>query len=256
MSKIHIVKDVFPGEIVLLILEHFLYDPETTSDWKEVRSYAQLDLGNDVQAFWSAVEPVPGLLRGRSNMRDNLRSIFFSVNTVPLHLRLYFGQRGWSSPKVSLEPALNQHLADCQHIRSLVLDRKQDLLSSDVLQASPNLNHLQLRNLGELYDMMIFRHRLHNPPHLFSEYEATARMEQRLTELHFYPGLCHIELMASPRFWPQHQLGEWAGYLDALKAIASEISSGFAQNNRKVKIEVIAFESEVRGGILAKCVVD
>lgn len=110
MAKPFVLRDIFPDEIILLILEHYLHDPDLFSEWREIQAGSQLDADN----FWIGIESitgvlVPGLLSRESNMRDTLRSIFLRVNVIPHQLRFYCFQNGDYFDRIMLlEPALKK----------------------------------------------------------------------------------------------------------------------------------------------------
>lgn len=235
MAKPFILKAIFPDEITLVILEYYLYDPDLTSDSKEI----QAGSWRDTDDYWRGLENIPGLLSTESAMRDTLRSICLRVNVIPYQLRFHYFRVGtrWDR-SLFLKLTLAEWPAGYQHVRSLALEGQREMLSTDLLQACPNLMHLRIGCLQNLWGPMIHRWHCSIPQRLFSDDETSLSEEKGTTKLHLYPKFEHIELTAEPSFWPENG-DRNPGFFDALQAIVVEIVVGFTRQKRKIKLEII-----------------
>lgn len=249
MGKPFVLRDIFPDEITLLILEYYLHDQDLFSEWREIQAGSQLD----VDDYWIGVESItgvliPGLLSSESSMRDTLRSIFLRVNVIPHQLRFYcFNNGNYYDRIVLLEPALKKWPTGYQHVRSLALEGQDEVLSKDLLRACPNLVHLRIGCLQNLWGPMVHRWHYSIPRQLFSGDETTLSEEKSTIELHVYPKLEHIELMAESSFWPENVIRN-IGFLDALRVIVIEILVGFIRQRRHIKLEIIKRDNSHKRG--------
>lgn len=132
-------------------------------------------------------------------------------------------------------------------MRSLALEGQKEVLSKDLLQACPNLVHLRIGCLQNLWGPMIHRWHSNIPQRLFSEDETTLSKEEGTTELYLYPKLESIELMAESTFWPEN-VGRNVGFLDALQAIIINIVVGFIRQKRKIRLDLIKRDDSYNRG--------
>lgn len=235
---------IFPDEVMLLILEHFLYDPTIALGVKSFWTWPFYEKYD----FWQGVESVRRLLSSKSNMDQTLRSTFLRVNTIPLTLCMYKWPPHHAfhyGHMVRLQGALAPWPAGWSRVSSLSLNVDREIESKRFLQECPNLARLQIYGLSSLYhpteNCLLFCNEWHQ-----FKWPRRKLAGRDFMDLHANLKLKHIELMAlplsdDPCLTNVHRKDEWARFVEVLQGFASEILSGFTQRRGEgeVKIEVI-----------------